>query len=203
MGKKILDYLRSGQFALIAFAVFTVAVIIAIVWALTHPTPEAGLMEERPAWTAEHFPLKVCAETYGYQGEDLLPALQHTHYMKVTYAIETINNRLGFEAYRMSGGDDCNIHMSIGEPAEPGWMDPGGTAIFDAGEAFCSIVTANAHGEVLTLVIEHEMGHCLGLADDEWGGSIMREVQSETEMGSFPPRITDSDRDLLRQTYLN
>ena len=45
--------------------------------------------------------------------------------------------------------------------------------------------------------------YCLGLAHDDFKSSIMRRTQSSssTPMGAWPPRITDHDRDLLRERY--
>mgnify|MGYP001610842968 FL=1 len=61
------------------------------------------------------------------------------------------------------------------------------------------------HSELMFLVAQHELGHCLNLADDFTRASIMNWRLTPTRWGVFawPPRILDGDRDRLRALYLN
>jgi len=170
--------------------------------------PEAGFMSRRAHWDNHEFPLTVCASPY-VAAEDDMHALDLTDRV-----IRQVNDRLGFKVYSM-GTTDCEVVAVIGEPVDvnttgapdaDGNTDPGGAAdvnyVLTSGMR-CSVHTFNTGTSELTFyTIEHELGHCLGLAHDDWDGSIMRRVQIPTPFESFPPWIDDHDRALLRDTYL-
>jgi len=63
------------------------------------------------------------------------------------------------------------------------------------------VATHREAGELLNLTIHHELGHCLGLAHDDFEQSIMRREQSPTPWGQLPPWISDDDRALVRSLY--
>lgn len=175
-----------------AAVVFIVAMVVA---------DEPGFMHEDKRWTM--MPLDVgCRGHVPERDSDC----EH-----VQGAIERINRRLDFEAlrYRPSGGV---INVILGTPAEPSWDEPGGVAeLHWEGDRLvsCDVRTINTgSAEILDQTIEHELGHCLGLADDRCNESgpqtsIMCDVQRPVPMGTFPPHITDSDRALLREAYDN
>lgn len=176
--------------------VLALAAIAGVIFGvLTHEEP--GIDPRAVPWPRDRFPLTVCASSYLDTSEDHLEA-----FSAVDEAVEVTNERLGFHALESSRGDaSCEIRVTVGVPAEPGWMDPGGDASFGHGPS-CDIRTSNTGtSEILHLVLQHELGHCLGLAHDDWEGSIMRRVQTETPDREFPPRITDTDRETLRALY--
>jgi hypothetical protein len=172
---------------------------------LTHEEP--GLMKDGSAtWPQELFPLKVSAVSYR---ADDHTALTGDHKDALKSAIKTINGRLSFKALQRVGLEEtASIKVTIGVPQQKGFVDPGGhfelrTSSLDKTQLVaCDVFTSNTGTqELLGLTLEHELGHCLGLAHDPFDASIMREVQSPTPMGAFPPRITDYDREVLRGLY--
>jgi predicted Zn-dependent protease len=68
----------------------------------------------------------------------------------------------------------------------------------------CEVWTMNVVGpnDLEWLTTYHEMGHCLGLAHDDYEQSIMHPVQRPTADATIPPWISDYDRDLLRERYM-
>jgi hypothetical protein len=178
----------------VLLVVLCIAAIAGVIYGVTTHT-EPGIDPRAIAWDRDRFPLAICPDTYvdGDRSEAILATQA---------ALEVTNDRLDFEALALSlGAGRCDITVTIGVPAEPGWMDPGGDATWTHGP-LCAIRTSNTGTtEILGLVLQHEIGHCLGLAHDDWEGSIMRRVQTETPDRSFPPRITDTDRETLRALY--
>lgn len=181
---------------------------------------EPGFMPERPAWRADERPITVCVESYAEESVRYEDAVASTRRV-----LDEMNRRLGMTMFSLAPHAEthCGILLTIGVPLEPGrWNEPGGNAVIIADReragglgAGCIVETANTGtGEILHLVIEHELGHCLGLAHDCWRGSIMCGDQDSNSAngscctlapppdGVFPPWIDDSDRSLLRATYL-
>lgn len=200
-----MEFFKSWKFMAIIFAVVAALAIAGVVYGVvTHEEP--GLMEDAPRWEQSDFPLTVCPASYAPG----MPALNEAQ-NEVANAAERINRRLGFVALEVSyvceiehTCGNCDINVLVGVPAESGWVDPGGSAALvrtDMGTS-CDMETSNVHGELLDLTIQHELGHCLGLAHDDFELSIMRPVQSETPDGELPPRLTDFDRELLRGLYM-
>jgi len=156
-------------------------------------------MLTRPHWAEGEEPLAVCSSAYI---GDSAGARKMT-----SDAIGTINQRLGFKLYT-AADVDCDVTVVVGAPVDVGtpWSDPGGHADYDPSVTSgvrCRVVTANTGtDELLFYTLEHELGHCVGLAHDDWDGSIMRRVQRSRTDGEFPPWISDHDRALLRETYL-
>jgi hypothetical protein len=194
---KLVAFLKSWQFMVGIAIGLTVVVIALIIYGVaTHE--EAGLMEHAPRWGTGDFPLSVCSRAYSDTPVDNRDAIE-----AVSNALDVVNDRLDFIVFLPTGNAECDVSITMGVPTEPGWMDPGGDAallLADTGPT-CVVRTANIHGEVEHLVLQHELGHCLGLAHDDFETSIMRPAQSMTPDRQFPPRITDSDRDLLYELY--
>jgi len=181
--------LTSWKFSLAVVAVLCVVVVSLIVYGVVTHTEE-GLLEEPAQWRS--YPLSVCAASYvGANGFAV---------DRVAEALEVTNRRLGVSAFVASHSNDCDVRVVLGAPVEPGWLDPGGDATITSYPPSCTARTSNVSGELLDLVIQHELGHCLGLAHDTSQDSIMRPTQRASR--GFPPRISDSDRELLRSIIL-
>jgi len=174
---------------------FVVAGVLVVVGVTTHT--EAGLMAHR--W--DHMPLTVSCARYS----------EHTTggCGDVSRTTTRINQRLGFPVLMMldRSAVEADVMIVVGAPAEiaSGWDEAGGDADIVAEDglaSLCFVQTRNTGTtELLHMVLEHELGHCLGLAHDDFDSSIMRPTQRPTPDGVFPPRITDHDRALLRETY--
>jgi hypothetical protein len=149
-------------------------------------------MDGAPQWAASSFPLRVCSQRHA--GDEPIAV--------TASVIGVMNGRLGFAALQ-EAQDDCDVRVTVGVPAEQGWMDPGGDALLSdgSGGVSCDVRTSNVMGELLNLTIHHELGHCLGLAHDDFEQSVMRREQSLTPWGELPPWISDADRALLRGLY--
>lgn len=203
-------FIRSWWFLGIII-LFIVGVIAALTYGITTHT-EPGLMRTTPGFTAADLPINVCPGGY-------VPDVESTRhaFSAAQAAVDVTNQRLGFDALRVSephdGTPGCThgVSLLIGVPTDhastgyPG-VDPGGAALFHAGDRECAITTTNTGtDELLDLVIQHELGHCLGLDHDCWAGSIMCGgsccTLAPTSDGQYPPRIDDSDRDLLRHVF--
>jgi len=204
----MVEFIKSWKFMAIIVAVLTVVVVVMLVYGITTHT-EPGLMTETPGFSAQDTPIGVCTVLYTPDGpgseEDLDNAITLTR-----DAVHTINQRIGVDVYEyLDAGTPgpCRVRVSVGNPSERGWRDGGGDAVFHAGDRECMVTTTNTGtNELLSLVIQHELGHCLGLDHDDFAMSIMfggpGNALSPTPAGQFPPRITDSDRALLREFYL-
>lgn len=189
-----MEFIKSWKFSVAALGVLTVCVIGLIIYGVsTHEEP--GFMDVTPNWETTDFPLAVCVTSYNTAGEVVTDA----DLSLGRSVVATVNERLGFVAYRI-GDLPCRVNILVGVPAERGWQDPGGVAQIRHGS--CGVSIANVTGELKFLSLYHELGHCLGLAHDEYQSSIMRPVQSVTPDGHMPPWISDSDRSLIRSTYL-
>lgn len=188
-----MQFIRSWKFSLSIAAILMMATSVGVAYGVMNHS-EPGLAPSSISWPPDRLPLDVCPHSYVGSSTDAVLA--------VAGAVGTTNERLGFDAFRTSlDPETCDVTVEIGVPAEVGWMDPGGDARVVNGPV-CEVRTSNTGTtEILGLVLQHELGHCLGLAHDEWTGSIMRREQSSTPTGELPPRITDLDRDLLVSLY--
>lgn len=177
------------------------ASVLVVVGVATHT--EAGLapLTQDVRWVKGMFPLQIQAVSYSSEGPKDLSKL---HKSAISSAIATTNERLGFPAYTWDKTGDMDIDIVVGAPFEQDYVDNGGTYVLrHNGWDFqsCSIRTINTGTqEILRYVLEHELGHCLGLAHDESNMSIMRPIQ-RTRGEGFPPHITDTDRAMLRGMY--
>ncbi len=189
----MIKFLKSQMGGAVLFVVLLTVVLVLLAYGIaTHS--EVGMMQVTPGWERSDFPLAVCPHTYG--GETV-EGLIDTEIV-VGDAVLTTNNRLGFKAYEVTD-TGCEIDVTVGAPAEAGWKDPGGNYIIT--RKHCEIETVNVHGEIRDLVLQHELGHCLGLAHDDFELSIMRLEQFATAERQLPPWITDSDKDMLRAAF--
>jgi hypothetical protein len=185
-------FLKSRAFLGIVGTILLFVVGALLIYGIsTHSEP--GMMDVTPEWDRSDFPLKVCARSYAESMPASLDAIE-----VVGDAVQVTNTRLGFMA--LINSNVCeDIEVVVGAPAEHGWTDPGGNATISPGH--CVVQVVNDHGELRDLATQHELGHCLGLAHDDFEVSIMRRTQSPTRSGQIPPWITDSDRNLLRTNF--
>lgn len=194
-----MEFIRSWKFTAIIVAIIAVLAIAGVIYGVTTHV-EAGFDEEWPEWSG--MPLVVCPRSYVDEPTQTTAAQN-----AVDHAVEVTERRLGFHAFNVQyvlPDTSCDIVITVGAPTERGDLDPGGDA--DIVDGRCVVRTANTGTtELLDLTIQHELGHCLGLAHDDYQGSIMvggeGRALRHTPDGQFPPRITDWDVDLLRRRY--
>jgi len=188
---------------ILILGLLVVAALAGVIYGVvTHEEP--GLMEEWPTFEARDFPLPYSVGRYTSEGMRIDPEGESL----VASTVATINARLGFLAFRhvryVPEGRRSRINIDLGVPWEKGWMDSHGSAEMQSNEGTltCDIRTSNTGtDDLLGLVLHHELGHCLGLAHDDYEQSIMRPVQSRTSSGVLQPWISDYDRALLRRMY--
>lgn len=197
-------FLKKWQLWLFAGFVVIVGGLITF-GVLTHS--EAGLTRPGTTWEKAKFPISVSAKAYAGPDQDAVSSVQS--------AIKAVNSRLGFSALALVDGPGT-IQVTIGVPQESSNSAPiayDTLALKDAGGFFrvnaasgskhwvnCLIETSNTGSSVILYqVLQHEFGHCLGLAHDDFTQSIMYPTQAEYE--GLPPTFTDSDRKLLRKLY--
>lgn len=190
----------------VAFAAIAVtALALAIVGVATHEEP--GLTNPAARW--DHVPVSVSCAGY-------VPA-DDSACSTVSDVVSTVNSRLGFTMLSyvppevVTGGEEAaEIHVYMRSPVEAGSDGPCGAPgecfeLAGSGEVYeeCRVRTMNVSGpsDLEWLVVYHGLGHCLGLAHDDYEQSIMRPVQRATPDRMTPPWISDHDRDLLRERY--
>jgi hypothetical protein len=195
----------ASKVMVIGVAVLTLFVIILLpVAILTHheagfadahtPISEGFLAPDYP-----HLPIGVCVASYA------AAVATAEDERAVREAAGITNDRVGFALFDVGNTatytHGCSIIVTIGVPQDSAhWRDPGGGAARCSDG--CCIETSNTGtSELTSLALQHELGHCLGLAHDDYPMSIMYPEQHPTPDGQFPPRISDSDRSLLISHY--
>lgn len=201
----MLKALKSWQFSLAIAILIAVAAIAGAIYGVTTHT-EPGWMQDGPMWNGRGTRV-VCVRSYAsaIMDENMISIATPEDLASGEVTIHLINDRLGFDMYRLSphlGERECDVVLTYGVPTEQGIQEPGGSAYLNRVSGVCVADVANATGELKTLVAYHELGHCLGLDHDDYEQSIMRRTQRETRNGDFPARFSDSDRDLVRQVYM-
>ncbi len=185
-----------------------IAAVVGLVYAITTHT-EPGLMATTPGFGPNDLPIRVCVAAYVPDPRASRDALQ-----AVDQAVGTTNGRSGAQVFEveLQGEQACPVTITVGAPTEhAAHQDPGGDAQFTNGARECAVTMRNnGTTTMLDLDLQHELGHCLGLAHDCWAGSIMCGDENNDPSdgscctlapspdGTYPPRIDDSDRALLR-----
>lgn len=204
----------ASKVMVVGVAVLFLAVIILLpVAILTHH--EAGLLTacDTPngnlnydgscyevTWDRSQFPLTVSVST-----TNPYPPANPTDATRS--AVDLINSRLGFTALEMATAADSDIRIDFEaaqEVNDPGMRDPGGSALHhrDHGHLWCQIRTwNNGTIEMTDKALVHELGHCLGLAHDDFSDSAMYPSLHPDGDHVTRPRITDFDRGILREHY--
>lgn len=125
----------------------------------------------------------------------------------LTSAISLINDQVGCQLLELSdpatSDRSLDVLVSFGVPMTSGQDHPGGSVQFrrDALQrqtAYVDVYASALNADMLHKVLAHELGHVLGLAHDDWDGSIMRPMQT-TEVGFV--RLSDYDQNLLAEMY--
>ena len=205
---------KAGRWEFRAAVILSVVCTALIAYGVTIRS-EAGLTREGARWPQERFPLTVEVQAYSIHPEDATRATE-----VVKDVIEAVNERLGFDAlqYTESSLKRAAIHVTIGIPIEvnvemdvpqdagPRHMDPGGYYELrgDSGEWNWCIVEVSddiTSDELQFYVLQHEIGHCLGLAHDDYEASIMYPEKRLLDIATMP-HISDWDRGLLRKLYV-
>jgi hypothetical protein len=195
-----MEFVKSWKFlAVVVSVIFAAAIVLLVIGISSHD--EAGLIANVPQWEPAHFPLPVCVD-------DADSGDMEVNRRLIRSVAEETNARLGFAAVEHSPAP-CRVRVAFGVPFEAGvWEAPGGHSAIQhvAGRAqACQVQISNVPNGLLHLVLKHELGHCLGLAHDDFAASIMRDPvrfpMRQPAPREFPPDFTSHDRDLLRRLY--
>ncbi len=145
--------------------------------------PEPVMVPDPPFW--DHMPLSVCVETYAGagRGQDFRLALD---------VIDSINREFRFEVFAL-GGRHCDVEVVLEAPGRPGGLSRVRGAV-------CHVQLSNVPPGLSYEVLRHELGHCLGLADDDRNTAMRWNTIPEEEQWP-PPFFSDRDIRAIRERY--
>jgi len=199
---------------LIASGVLVLVVVGLLVWAIGFgggQGNEAGFM--KVCWNPDgsaNFNDRACFDPEEIVWErDRLPLLvsaSRDHSAQIREAIIKVNVAAGCEVFRSPSFDApvFDVAISTDVPRETGSVHVGGGTAFRRSisgrhRAFVNIYAGSLEDPSIGVkVLMHELGHVLGLAHDNWNGSIMRTSQRS---GLEFVRFSDHDRSLLYRRY--
>ena len=199
---------------LIASGALVLVVVGLLVWAIGFgggQGNESGFM--KVCWNADgtaNFNDLSCSEPEEIVWErDRLPLVvsaSETHSDEIRKAIGEVNSAAGCEVLRFPGVDApvFDVAVSTDVPQIAGGPHLGGGTGFRRStthriRAFVNIYAGSLEDPSIGIkVLMHEFGHVLGLAHDDWNGSIMRLGQRS---GLEFVRFSDHDQDILHQRY--
>ena len=195
---------KTWLMASLLMLLFVVAGVGVVVGVVTHTEP--GLAHPENSW--DHTPITVTCRGYVPADDEACRVARAT--------VSTLNSRLGLNLLlwvpmgtwrAMNGMAEGDIHITMRAPVSEGLCSAPGECFELTGTqntyTSCTMQTMNASGagDLEGLTVYHGLGHCLGLAHDDYQQSIMQPMQRRTHDRDFPPWISDFDQSLLRGKY--
>lgn len=199
----------SSARAFVGFALFglvALLVFVAVLFGVMNPASEPGFFEGAPTWGK--LPVSVSVGRYSAEGT----RYKRDDHKMVSRVVSRINSQLGVTVFRMidvSGSVDAanaanaaDVAIELGLPWDVDSSGEGGRAEIRQSRALavgCDVVVSSVvPWAIEPLVVHHELGHCLGLDDDDNDYSIMYPRQTKSSHHEF----TSHDADLLRARYV-
>jgi hypothetical protein len=149
--------------------------------------PEPVFLPDAPHWG--HMPLSVCVSSYPHE------YATREDYRLYFEATESIRREFRFEVFRL-GTTWCDVELVVGVPHDASWVEPGGRT-WRGRDGVVHVEMANVLPECRYQVLRHELGHVMGLADDDRNTAMASECT-----GVFPtPTFSDRDVRAVRERY--
>lgn len=199
------DDLTARKFAVFAaFAVFALIAFGAVLFGVRNPPDEPGFFEGAPTW--RRLPVSVSIGRYSAEGTEYTAADRK---MAVD-VVKRINRQVGAELFRvieagsLSAANAASVAVELGIPWDVGSdSEEGGRAevrqVRDRAVGCDVVISSAVTWAFEPAVLFHELGHCVGLDDDDRPHSVMYQQADEK---SVLRGFTDHDVDLLRNRYL-
>jgi len=131
-------------------------------------------------------PILVCAEDYEES---------------VAGAVELFNSRTDMGLFSMSDYP-CDVFVQASAVDSDGPDGRAGEAYLDESEMTCRIdLLRPLNIRQAMFVVYHELGHCVGLAHDEFTMSVMHPRAPDFADSVPPPWLSDKDSEALRERY--
>lgn len=192
----------------VVFSVCSAAVLGGVLYGVLTQREEPGFFDGAPTW--QRLPITVSVGRYSSEGT----LYENADRKLADRIVGRINNQIGtevlrlidlsFAAHKANAANAADIAVEMGVPWDVGRVsDEGGRAELrhHATHAVgCDVIVSSMVAWALEgALLHHELGHCLGLADDTLSTSIMYQQASERTVGR---EFTSHDADLLRSRYV-